>query len=58
MLNEKPKISESTRYIASYLKQFEDEFTIITLPYGGDYKVIINEEKLAELLQEYFDNRR
>lgn len=49
-------ISENTRYIASYLKLHEDEF--LQVPHEHVDYLTINEEKLAELLQEYFDNRR
>lgn len=47
-------ISENTRYIASYLIAHQDQFVNCL----DDQGLYLDEEKLAELLQEYFDNRR
>ena len=50
--------SEEARYLASWLRMYDYTYQKVSyLPVEGEY-VEINEEKLAECIQEYFDSRR
>jgi hypothetical protein len=50
--------SEEAKYLASWLSMCQDDFQRIKyLPYDGE-EIEINEEKLAECIDEYIDSRR